>query len=112
MTQLTSIVSSTDNIFGNHGAPIEFVEYGDNECPYCGQAYPIVKDIKTQLGNDIKFVFRNFSLNKIHLHAFPVAVATEAAAFCVLILFAVINKIKEVRANYAAKKADSYAEIT
>jgi len=79
MKQLTPPVNSGDHIFGNPNAPIALVEYGDYECPYCGRAYPIVKDIKRQLGKHIKFVFRNFPLSRIHPHALSAAVATEAA---------------------------------
>ncbi len=80
MSQLTPLVNSNDHFFGNNAeAPIELVEYGDYECPYCGRAYPIVKDIKQQLGSEIKFVFRNFPLRKIHPHAFMASLATEAA---------------------------------
>ena len=79
MKQLTPSVNSGDHIFGNPIAPIELVEYGDYECPYCGRAYPIVKDIKQQLGKDLKFVFRNFPLLKVHPNALSAAVATEAA---------------------------------
>jgi protein-disulfide isomerase len=79
MKQLTPPVSSNDHILRYANAPIELVEYGDYECPYCGRAYPIVKDIVEQLGRDIKFVFRNFPLSKVHPHAFMAAVATEAA---------------------------------
>ena len=56
------------------------MEYGDYECPYCGRAYPIIKDIQQQLGSNLKFVFRNFPLRKIHPNAFLASVATEAAA--------------------------------
>ncbi|NML21296.1 thioredoxin domain-containing protein [Pseudoflavitalea sp. G-6-1-2] len=80
MTQLLYPVNSADNIEGNASAPIELVEYGDYECPYCGRAYPIVKEIQKQLGADLKFVFRNFPLKRIHPHAFAAALATEAAA--------------------------------
>lgn len=79
MTQLIPTVNNKDHLLGNPSAVIELVEYGDYECPYCGRAYPIVKDIKEQLGSGLKFVFRNFPLTKIHPHAFPAAVATEAA---------------------------------
>jgi protein-disulfide isomerase len=79
MKQLTISVNSNDHLFGNSNATLELVEYGDYECPYCGRAYPIVKDIKKKLDGDIKFVFRNFPLSKIHPHAFMAAVATEAA---------------------------------
>ena len=79
MNALIPAVNSKDHIAGKPGALIELVEYGDYECPYCGRAYPIVKYIQQNLGNDIKFVFRNFPLSKIHPHAFSAAVATEAA---------------------------------
>lgn len=80
MTDLTPAVSSNDHVYGNLHAPLELVEYGDYECPYCGRAYPIVKSIQEKLGADLKFVFRNFPLRKIHPNAYPAAVATEAAA--------------------------------
>lgn len=80
MIDLIPAVNSNDHIWGNMNAPLELVEYGDYECPFCGQAHPIVKSIKEKLGADIKFVFRNFPLRKIHPNAYPAAVATEAAA--------------------------------
>lgn len=80
MTHLKPAVNSNDHIDGNINAAIELVEYGDYECPYCGRAYPIVKNIQQVLGADLKFVFRNFPLSKIHPHAFAAAVVTEAAA--------------------------------
>jgi len=79
MTQLISAVDNRDHISGNLEAPLELLEYGDYECPYCGAAHPVVKDIQQKLGKDLKFVFRNFPLAKIHRHAFSAAVATEAA---------------------------------
>lgn len=80
MTDLIPAVNSNDHMSGNLYAPLELVEYGDYECPYCGRAYPIVKDIQRKLGPDLKFVFRNFPLRKIHPNAYPAAVAAEAAA--------------------------------
>lgn len=80
MTQLTPAINSIDHLYGNSNAILELVEYGDYECPYCGRAYPFVKEIKNKLGSDIKFVFRNFPLTKVHPHAFAAALATEAAA--------------------------------
>jgi protein-disulfide isomerase len=79
MTQLTPAVNSHDHRFGDPGARLELVEYGDYECPYCGAAYPIVKGIQQRLGQDLKFVFRNFPLSKIHPHSFYAAVGAEAA---------------------------------
>jgi protein-disulfide isomerase len=72
----------SDHIQGSiNNAPITLVEYGDYECPYTGMAYPVVKEIMKELGDDkICFVFRNFPLNDIHLHAQHAAEAAEAAA--------------------------------
>ena len=80
MKQLVTPVNNSDHISGNINASLELVEYGDYECPHCGRAYPIVKDIQQRLGPDMKFVFRNFPLSQIHPHAFSAAVAAEAAA--------------------------------
>jgi protein-disulfide isomerase len=80
MSQLKPAVNSNDHIFGAPAATLELVEYGDYECPHCGHAYPLVKNILEQLGPDIRFVFRNFPLTTIHPRAFMAAVATEAAA--------------------------------
>jgi protein-disulfide isomerase len=77
MNQLIPPVNTNDHIYGS--AALELVEYGDYECPYCGRAYPIIKHIQQKLGDDLKFVFRNFPLSHIHPHAFAAAVATEAA---------------------------------
>lgn len=80
MIHLIPAVNSNDHFAGNPNAPLELVEYGDYECPFCGRAYPIVKSIQERFGEDLNFVFRNFPLRKIHPNAYPAAVATEAAA--------------------------------
>ena len=77
---LRPIVSEKDHIQGSNDAPIVLVEYGDYQCPHCGRAYPIVKRMQEKLGDQLKFVFRNFPLAKIHPEATMAAVATEAAA--------------------------------
>ena len=71
----------SDHIRGSvNNAPITLVEYGDYECPYTGMAYPIVRELIREFGNDkIRFVFRNFPLNDIHPHAQHAAEAAEAA---------------------------------
>ncbi len=80
MPTLRTPVTDKDNVYGNAQASIELVEYGDYECPHCGRAYPIIKRIQQAMGDDLKFVFRNFPLSKIHPHAVHAAIATEAAA--------------------------------
>lgn len=77
---LKPAVHSGDHFQGPVDAAIEFVEYGDYQCPHCGRAYPIIKRIQGKLGKDLKFVFRNFPLSEMHPQAFMAAVATEAAA--------------------------------
>jgi protein-disulfide isomerase len=78
--QLHPPVNNKDHIQGKDTAVIELVEYGDYQCPHCGHAYPILKNIQRSLGADLKFVFRNFPLSEAHPDAFNAAVAAEAAA--------------------------------
>ena len=68
-----------DHIQGSIDASIALVEYGDYECPYCGQAYPIVKAIQERLSDRLCFAFRNFPLANSHPHAEHAAEAAEAA---------------------------------
>ncbi|HEV7596066.1 MAG TPA: DsbA family protein [Gemmatimonadaceae bacterium] len=78
--QLTPPVSAQDQAAGPEDAPVTLVEYGDYECPYCGMAHPIVKRAQQELGNQLRFVFRNFPLAEAHPHARLAAQAAEAAA--------------------------------
>jgi len=77
---LKPAISNKDHSMGSDNAPIELVEYGDYQCPHCGHAYPIIKNIVHALGKDVKFVFRNFPLQESHPDAVPAAVSSEAAA--------------------------------
>lgn len=72
-------VSDRDNREGPADAPITLVEYGDYECPVCGEAYPIVKQVQKELGNELHFVFRNFPISNAHPHAEQAAEAAESA---------------------------------
>src|SRR5258706_10796458 len=76
---LTLPNAGRDHIQGPIDAPIALVEYGDYECPYCGEAYPIVKAIQERLGDRVCFAFRNFPLINSHPHAEHAAEAAEAA---------------------------------
>ncbi len=78
--RLTPAVGERDHIQGPEDAPVTLVEYGDYECPYCGEAYPIVKELQSRPGNQMRFVFRNFPLSEAHPHAERAAEAAEAAA--------------------------------
>ncbi len=68
-----------DHIMGPIEAPIKLVEYGDFECPFCGQAYPVVKAIQRELGNSLCFAYRHFPITTVHLHAEHAGEAAEAA---------------------------------
>lgn len=68
-----------DHIQGPPTAPLNLLEYGDYECPYCGQAYTIIKEVQKDLGENLCFAFRNFPLTQIHPHAQSAAEAAEAA---------------------------------
>ena len=68
-----------DHIWGPRAAPVTLVQYGDYECPYCGQAYYVVKELEQRAGNLMRFVFRNFPLTTVHPHAERAAEAAEAA---------------------------------
>ena len=72
-------VGDRDHAQGSATAPVTLVEYGDYECPYCGQAYPIVKAVLKTLGPRVRFVFRNFPLSEMHPNASNAAEAAEAA---------------------------------
>jgi protein-disulfide isomerase len=77
---LTLPVSERDHVQGPADAPLTLVEYGDYECPYCGAAYPLVKEVQSRLGQRLRFVFRNFPIATSHPHAEQAAEAAEAAA--------------------------------
>ena len=64
---------------GPAGAAVTLVEYGDYECPYCGAAHPIVKQLQRGWANGSASSFRNFPLTQIHPHAQQAAEAAEAA---------------------------------
>jgi protein-disulfide isomerase len=79
MAQLRVPVTSTDHAEGHAKAALILVEYGDYQCPFCGEAYLVVKQLQYELGSNLLFVFRNFPLADIHPFALPAAAAAEAA---------------------------------
>jgi len=79
-SQLSTLpMPDRDHIQGPADAAIKLLEYGDYECPYCGAAYPVVKEIQKHLGKRLCFAFRNFPLINSHPHAERAAAAAEAA---------------------------------
>ncbi len=68
-----------DHIRGSEGAALTVVEYGDFECPFCGQAEPVVRELLADFG-DVRYVWRHLPLHDVHPHAQLAAEAAEAAA--------------------------------
>jgi protein-disulfide isomerase len=68
-----------DHVRGPIDAPVTVVEYGDFECPYCGQAEPVVRELLREFG-DVRYVWRHLPLNDVHPHAQLAAESTEAAS--------------------------------
>jgi protein-disulfide isomerase len=64
---------------GQGTSGVTLTEYGDFECPACGQYYPIVKQVKAKYGDQITFQFRHFPLSSVHKNAILSARAAEAA---------------------------------
>jgi protein-disulfide isomerase len=71
-------IAERDHIQGTTAAPIQLLEYGDFECPFCGEAHPLVKEIQRELGERLCFAFRHFPVTTVHPHAEHAAEAAEA----------------------------------
>lgn len=79
MSHLTPPVGPSDHVRGHADAPVTLVEYGDFECPYCGEFYPELKAVERAMGGLLRVVFRNFPLTEAHPHAAHAAAFAEAA---------------------------------
>ncbi len=77
--RLTPPISDRDHTKGPDDSPVTLVEYGDYECPYCGQAENSVHEIQERTGNAVRMVFRHFPNKAVHPHAGLAAEAAEAA---------------------------------
>jgi protein-disulfide isomerase len=77
--RLTLPAPQRDHVQGPASARFALLEYGDYECPYCGEAQPVVKAVQQELGEELCFAFRNFPLTTAHPHSQHAAEAAEAA---------------------------------
>ena len=77
--RLQNLVTERDHVFGAPDAPLTLLEYGNFECIHCGSAYPIIKEVQQQLGENLRFVFRHFPTVRTHPHSLRAAEAAEAA---------------------------------
>jgi Na+/H+ antiporter NhaA len=69
-----------DHIRGADDALVTLVEYGDFECPYCGRAEPIVRELLASFDDELRYVWRHLPLSDVHPDAQLAAEASEAAA--------------------------------
>src|SRR4051812_37824887 len=79
MSRLRPPLSERDHLRGDLHAPVNLVEFGDFECPFCGKAFGVVKALEETLGEQLCVAFRNFPIVGSHPHAVVAAEAAEAA---------------------------------
>ncbi len=91
-------IQKDDHIFGKADAPVTIVEYGDMECPACGQIHPALKATLNLISDTVRFVFRQLPLTSIHDKAQITAQALEAAGLQ--------NKFWEMHDALYEKQAD------
>lgn len=92
-----------DHVFGKADSKVVLIEYGDYQCPGCGSAYPIIKEVTEKYEKQIAFVFRNFPLYSIHPNAFAAASTAEAAGLQ--------GKFWEMH-NYLYENQNSWNQLT
>jgi Na+/H+ antiporter NhaA len=68
-----------DHVRGPDDAAVTLIEYGDFQCPYCGQAEAVVRELASSFGDDIRYVWRHLPLNDVHTNAQLASEAAEAA---------------------------------
>ena len=78
MTQAAAI-DLNRHVYGNPDAPVTVVEYGDFECPYCGAAAPVLRELVDGSDGKVRLVFRHFPLFTLHPFALTAALAAEAS---------------------------------
>jgi protein-disulfide isomerase len=74
-----AIDPARDHVRGPDDAPVTLVEYGDYECPYCGQAEIVIRSLLDSFGDDLRYAWRHLPLNDVHPNAQIAAEAAEAA---------------------------------
>lgn len=73
-------VRPDDHVYGDPGAPVTVLEYGDFECPYCAAAAPVLRTLVDESEGGVRLVFRHWPLHDVHPYALTAALAAEAAA--------------------------------
>lgn len=70
-------IKESDHVRGDFSAPITIVEYSDFQCPFCSKFHPTVKQILEDYPGKVRWVYKHFPLDQIHLQARPAAEAAE-----------------------------------
>lgn len=82
MASVTAASTESDlyrHVYGNPDAPMTLIEYGDLECPYCGAAAPVLRELVDASDGQVRLVFRHFPLFAVHPFALTAALAAEAS---------------------------------
>lgn len=95
-----------DHVFGDAKSKVVMIEYGDYQCPGCGDAYPIITPLTEKYKDQMAFVFRNFPLTQLHPNAMTAAAAAEAASLQGK-YWEMHNKIYESQSSWNQLSADS-----
>ena len=74
------LIRPDSHVAGNPNAPVTVVEFGDFECPACGREDPVVREVMQKYGDRVRFIFRQYPLEQIHMNAMQAAEASECAA--------------------------------
>jgi len=74
------IVEATGPSLGPDDAPVTIVEFSDYQCPFCGRAEPVVKQVLAKYPDQVRLVYRHFPLDSIHPQARPAAIAAVCAS--------------------------------
>ncbi len=77
--QLPTLASTDDPSFGPIDAQVVVVEFSDFQCPFCGETFPVVKEILADYGDRIRFIYRDFPIHSLHPQALTAALAAECA---------------------------------
>jgi protein-disulfide isomerase len=80
VVKLKNPVTERDHTSGSATAPVTLLEYGNFQCIYCGAVYPLIKQARKLLSDNLRFVFRHFPTVQTHPHSLRAAEAAEAAA--------------------------------
>src|SRR5689334_5060695 len=80
MSLLRVPVMQADHVPGRPEAPVNMVEHGDYECPFCGLAHPIIKRVQKHFGRQPRFAYRHFPLAQVYPHAQDAAETAFAGA--------------------------------